>query len=570
MTTSDKLPKNDVSRESTRQNLRGRAEASFEKKLQSSTANKLTPEAINKILHELHVHQIELEMQNEELRESYAALDISRTRYFDLYDLAPIGYLTLNKHGLIQQANLTVANMLGLARSTLIKLPLTKLIFKADQDVFYLNHKQLIESGNPQSFDLRIAKNEHAPLWVNCVITLANDNDDAPEIRAVLNDISVRKNNEQALKESEDHYRTLFNSIDEGFCIIEVIFDPLNNPIDYRFIDLNPSFIKQSGLKHALGKRMRDLVPNLDPQWYEIYGKVVTTGRPIRFVKEAKELNDRWFDVYAFRVGDAGDRKVAILFTDTSHRKHEEFKLKAARLIADKANLAKSEFLSGMSHELRTPLNAILGFAQLIESSDPPPSVPQMRNIGQIIKAGWYLLELINEILDLAVIDSGKILLSIETLSLAEVLSDSHAMVENQAQKRGISIIFTPCESAYFISADHVRVKQVFVNILSNAIKYNKPSGSVRVSCTLKSHQRIRICIEDTGEGLTAENMAQLFQPFNRLGKESSQEEGTGIGLVVSKRIVELMGGAIGVESTVGKGCVFWVDLNLADSALSQ
>ena len=566
MTISNKTLKNDASEASTRQNLRGRAEAIAEKKLAVLPEHQLTTTAVNEMLHELRVHQIELEMQNEEMRESQVAMDIMRTRYFDLYDLAPIGYLTLNQHNQIQQANLTVANMLGLARSTLINKPFTQLILKADQDVFYLHSKQLIQNGEPQSFDLRIVNEDNSPLWVNCVITRAHDYDDAPEIRAVLNDISVRKQNEQALAESEAHYRTLFDSIDEGFCVIEVIFDHDNKPIDYRFLEVNPSFIKQSGLKEALGKRMSEFAPDLDKEWFEIYGKVVTTGQSVRFIKEAKELEDRWFDVYAFRLGGAEDKKVAILFTDTSQRKHEELKLIAARQIADKANLAKSEFLSNMSHELRTPLNAILGFAQLMEASNPPPTEKQVRSIDQIIKAGWYLLELINEILDLAAIDAGKIVLAMETLSLADVLSDSIAMLENEAQKREINLIFKPCDVPYFIQADRIRVKQVFVNLLSNAIKYNKPNGSVTVKCALKSHQRIRVCIEDTGEGISPENIAQLFQPFNRLGKESSPEQGTGIGLVVSKRIVELMDGAIGVESTVGKGCKFWVELNLSDA----
>ena len=566
MTISNKTLKNDASEASTRQNLRGRAEAIAEKKLAVLPEHQLTTTAVNEMLHELRVHQIELEMQNEEMRESQVAMDIMRTRYFDLYDLAPIGYLTLNQHNQIQQANLTVANMLGLARSTLINKPFTQLILKADQDVFYLHSKQLIQSGDPQSFDLRIVNEDNSPLWVNCVITRAHDYDDAPEIRAVLNDISVRKQNEQALAESEAHYRTLFDSIDEGFCVIEVIFDHANKPIDYRFLEVNPSFIKQSGLKEALGKRMSEFAPDLDKEWFEIYGKVVTTGESIRFVKEAKQVDERWFDVYAFRLGGAEDKKVAILFTDTSQRKHEELKLIAARQIADKANLAKSEFLSNMSHELRTPLNAILGFAQLMEASNPPPTEKQVRSIDQIIKAGWYLLELINEILDLAAIDAGKIVLAMETLSLADVLSDSIAMLENEAQKREINLIFKPCDVPYFIQADRIRVKQVFVNLLSNAIKYNKPNGSVTVKCALKSHQRIRVCIEDTGEGISPENIAQLFQPFNRLGKESSPEQGTGIGLVVSKRIVELMDGAIGVESTVGKGCKFWVELNLSDA----
>jgi len=236
----------------------------------------------------------------------------------------------------------------------------------------------------------------------------------------------------------------------------------------------------------------------------------------------------------------------------------------SAKSVAEKANLAKSDFLSSMSHELRTPLSAILGFAQLVESGSPPPTTSQMRNIEQILKAGWYLLELINEILDLALIESGKVSLSLESISLAEVMKECQAMIEPQAQKRGISVAFPQSEIPYFVKADRTRVKQTLINLLSNAIKYNRVGGTVEVTCGANTAERIRISVQDTGEGLSPEKLPQLFQPFNRLGQESGVEEGTGIGLVVAKRLVELMGGEIGAESTVGVGSVFWIELNLA------
>ncbi|GAB4564622.1 MAG: PAS domain S-box protein [Rhizobacter sp.] len=238
--------------------------------------------------------------------------------------------------------------------------------------------------------------------------------------------------------------------------------------------------------------------------------------------------------------------------------------LESAKFAAEKANLAKSDFLSSMSHELRSPLNAILGFAQLMESGTPLPTPPQQESIGQILQAGWYLLELINEILDLALIESGKLSLSLEPMSLAEVLSDCQAMIEPQAAKGGIRVGFVPFEGAGFVNADRTRVKQVVINLLSNAIKYNRVGGSVEVSCRAVLAQRLRISIRDTGEGLSSDKLAQLFQPFNRLGQEAGAEEGTGIGLVVSKRLVELMGGEIGAQSTVGVGSVFWIELNAA------
>jgi len=246
--------------------------------------------------------------------------------------------------------------------------------------------------------------------------------------------------------------------------------------------------------------------------------------------------------------------------------KEQNVELKRARAAAEKANLAKSEFLSSMSHELRSPLNAILGFAQLISSDSPPPTPSQTASIDQILHAGWYLLELINEILDLAQIESGRLALSSEPTSLAEVMLECQAMIEPQGQKRGIKMTFPRFDVPCFVNADRTRLKQVLINLLSNALKYNLPNGTVVLDVDRSRHapDRTRISVRDTGAGLPPDMLMQLFQPFNRLGQERSAEEGTGIGLVMSKRLVELMGGEIGVESTVGLGSVFWFELNSA------
>ena len=277
------------------------------------------------------------------------------------------------------------------------------------------------------------------------------------------------------------------------------------------------------------------------------------------------------------------DRKLQGVFAaarDITERKRLDLVLQennveliSAKLVAEKANLAKSDFLSSMSHELRTPLNAILGFAQLLEVGTPTPTVGQRRSIEHILQAGWYLLELINEILDLALIESGKLSLSTEPVSLAEVLQECQAMIEPQAHKRGIRVTFPghksePAEAAIFVKADRTRLKQVLINLLSNAVKYNCAEGSVQVALQMldgdQGAGRMRICVTDTGAGLSPEKIAQLFQPFNRLGQEANAEEGTGIGLVVSKRLVELMQGNIGVDSTPGHGCAFWIELETA------
>jgi PAS domain S-box-containing protein len=270
------------------------------------------------------------------------------------------------------------------------------------------------------------------------------------------------------------------------------------------------------------------------------------------------------------------DRKLQGVFAaarDVTERKQFEHalqvtngELESARAVAEKANRAKSEFLSSMSHELRTPLNAVLGFAQLMSSEVPAPAPSQQRSIDQILKGGWYLLRLINEILDLAMIESGKVLMSNESISLTEVLQDCQSMMEPQAAKRGIQLTFPKREKLFYVHADRTRVKQVMINLLSNAIKYNGNGGAVIVQCAMECEGRVRISVKDTGAGLGPSQVAQLFQPFNRLGQEDGVEEGTGIGLVVTKQLVELMEGVIGVDSQVGVGSVFWVEFAAAEA----
>jgi len=270
------------------------------------------------------------------------------------------------------------------------------------------------------------------------------------------------------------------------------------------------------------------------------------------------------------------DRKLQGVFAaarDVTDRKQFEhmlqennIELAGAKAAAEKANLAKSEFLSSMSHELRTPLNAVLGFAQVMASDIPPPSSAQKLSIDQILQAGWYLLRLINEILDLAMIESGKVTLSKESMSLTDVLRDCQAMIAPQANPRGIEMTFPSFENPFYVHADRTRVKQVLINLLSNAVKYNRSGGAVTVKCEVTHAYQVRVSVMDTGFGLTPDQLDQLFQPFNRLGQESGTEEGTGIGLVVTRKLIELMGGVLGVESTIGVGSEFWFELTASSA----
>ena len=382
---------------------------------------------------------------------------------------------------------------------------------------------------------------------------------------------TARKQVEQARQVSEARLSGLVNSVLDAIITVDS-----NHCITL----FNPAAAIMFGLSaaDALGSNIDRLIPSrFRPGHSDRIRRYAEAQVSARTMGNLREIFGRHADGSEFPIEASiaqlevdGEKMFTVVLRDITERKRldqelqeKNVELDSARSVAEKANLAKSDFLSSMSHELRTPLNAILGFTQLIESGTPLPTPAQRRSIEQILTAGWYLLELINEILDLALIESGKTTLSTEPVSLLEVMLECRTMVEPLAEKRGIGMIFPRFELPYFVSADRTRVKQVLINLLYNAIKYNKPEGSVAVEYTLSPPNSIRIGVCDTGKGLAPEQLAQLFQPFNRLGKEASAEEGTGIGLVVTKRLIELMGGTIGVDSTVGVGSVFWFELSL-------
>jgi PAS domain S-box-containing protein len=261
---------------------------------------------------------------------------------------------------------------------------------------------------------------------------------------------------------------------------------------------------------------------------------------------------------------------VSSAIRDISERKHIERTLHAQKIELELANAAKDRFLTSMSHELRTPLNAILGFAQLLANESLPATPAQKSTFVQnIITSGRHLLTLINEILDLAKIESGSLELSMEPVALKGLMGEVRVMVEDQARQRDVQLVL-PAGERIVVRADHTRLKQVILNLLSNAIKYNRAGGVVVMNTAMCGDKRVRISVQDTGNGLEPAQISALFQPFNRLGQEAGREEGTGIGLVVTKRLVELMDGEIGVSSTVGVGSVFWIELDATGPAPLQ
>lgn len=233
-----------------------------------------------------------------------------------------------------------------------------------------------------------------------------------------------------------------------------------------------------------------------------------------------------------------------------------------AKEVAEKANQAKTKFLSRMSHELRTPMNAILGFGQLLEC-DEELSAEQKPQVKEILNAGHHLLDLINDVLDISRIETGSIKVKNEPVDCCQLLDEALRLIAPLAEKRNISLQHEKLRNVdEFLYADPTRLKQILLNLLSNAVKYNREGGVITVSAEQLASKRVRISVVDTGEGLAKDQLHHLFQPFERLGAEFSNIEGNGIGLVICKSIVEMMGGKIGVESEPGKGSTFWVELD--------
>jgi PAS domain S-box-containing protein len=407
----------------------------------------------------------------------------------------------------------------------------------------------------------------------------------------ILRDITARKQAEAALLKAGSLQRAIFNSINfssiatDARGVIQIFNVGAERMLGYAAAEVidkvTPADISdpQEAINRAIALSAE-------------LGTPITPGFQALVFKASRGIEDIYEQTYIRKDGsrfpavvsvtalrDAQDTIIGYLLigTDNTARMRVEaeralldqalqdknIELQRAKVMAERANLAKSDFLSSMSHELRTPLSAILGFAQLMESGSPPPTSSQRRSIDQILKAGWYLLELINEILDLALIESGKLSMSLEPISLPEVMRECETMIEPQANTSGIHVAFAPLATPCFVRADRTRLKQILINLLSNSIKYNRPGGTVAVECALTHTNSVRISVWDTGAGLAPAQLAQLFQPFNRLGQEGKDKQGTGIGLVVCKRLVEWMGGIIGMESTVGQGSVFWVELGL-------
>ncbi|MBI2733240.1 MAG: PAS domain-containing sensor histidine kinase [Aquabacterium sp.] len=358
------------------------------------------------------------------------------------------------------------------------------------------------------------------------------------------------------------HYRAMFEAAGVGIARL--------TPLGY-FIEVNQRFADITGRSRdgLIGLHYQDIshpddaAGNLASMEGVLSGRQDRITREKRYVRPDGEVVHAMLNSVMLRDGNGRPVQMVSVIEDITERVRMQEALSSARA-AERASKAKTEFLSRMSHELRTPLNAMLGFAQLLRV-DPrnPLNEAQRQKVEHIEKAGAHLLAMMTDVLDLSRIEAGSLPMSIETLAVSKVLEETLALVSNQATEAGLKLVHHLPDEGVFLKADRVRLRQVLSNLLSNAIKYNRPGGQVMVE-TMALNEQVLITVSDSGQGMTPEQISHLFEPFNRLGAERTAIEGTGIGLVIVKRLLDLMQGRIEVSSTPGSGTSFRVWLPLA------
>jgi two-component system, chemotaxis family, CheB/CheR fusion protein len=392
-----------------------------------------------------------------------------------------------------------------------------------------------------------------------------------------ITDITERIQIEQALRKSEKRYRNLFDSIDEGFCVIEMLFDGDGKPVDYRYLEVNPAFARQTGIEGALGKRMRDIVPDHEEYWFDVYGSVARTGKPVRFVSKAKELN-RWFDVYAFRIGAPEDHKVAVIFSNITERMAAESALRDAQvLLADRAsqlekavgertreltttNKQLEALVYSIAHDLRAPLRSMQGFSVMLLEEAGQALTETGRDFARRISESAQLIDsLLMDLITYSGIARRHIELT--SVDLKSITGFALSRLEKVIQERNALVEMTGPWPA--VLGHEPTLVQVLINLAGNALKFVTPGVVPRVRFrTEERGEFIRVWVEDNGIGIEPDHQRQIFRLFTRL--HNKQYPGTGIGLAIVEKGIEQLGGHVGVESAAGQGSRFWFELKKA------
>lgn len=490
------------------------------------------------------------------------------------------GIYSTDLQGIVTGWNPAAERIFGFSKAEVIGRPVSASIVppdRMDEDSGILGRVQRGERIAPYETIRR--RKDGSQLDISMTVSPINDivTGRATGIFKIARDITQLKRAASDLLETGERYRALFNSMDEGFCVIQVIFDESNRPRDYCFLEVNPAFEKHTGIKDAVGRRVREIIPKHEQHWYDAYGKVALTGEPVRFENSAQAMN-RWYDVFAYRVGRPEERKVAVLFNDITERKRIEQELAAAhaelkdyahnlealvgeRTVALQQTIADLESFSfTISHDLRSPLRAIEGFSQVILSEYSDKLDDRGRDFLQRInKAAIRLDRLILEVLTYNRI--GRAGLSTVRVSLDKLLED---VLQTYPEIRASNAEVVIDQPLHNVLAEQASLVQCISNLLNNAVKFVRPGSRAKVHVwTEKHNSTVRFFVEDHGIGIPENLQAKIFEPFQR-GHPHGGYEGTGMGLAIVRKAIQRMNGTVGVNSQDGHGSTFWLELPAA------
>ena len=504
-----------------------------------------------------------------ERRRSDAALDDTRAQLETTLAAAELATWSWDPEADRVSADAPMRRLYGIADAQADGAPVAAYLAALHPDDLAATEQRIAEvlaTGQAYDVEYRVRQADGAYRQVIARGGLVRREGAGPLLRGVVIDITRRRQTEERLRASEERYRTLFDSVDDGVCMIEMLYDQHGKPDDYRFLEMNAAFVKHTGLVDAIGKTVREMVPGHEQHWFDTYGKVALTGEPIRFIDEAKGLK-RWYDVYAARVGGAGSRNVAVLFTDISARMATEAELR--RLAADlsEADRRKNEFLATLAHELRNPLAPIRSGLQVMRlaGADAATSARVQDIMDRQLN---HLVALVDDLLDVARITRGQVELKTETVTLQQVLDNavetSLPLIEEAQHRLHLDI----AQPQLLMQADPTRLRQVVSNLLNNAAKYTPRGGSISLAARTEGGQ-LHLSVSDNGIGIDAADLGGVFQMFSQVGRARQRNRGgLGIGLSLVRSLVELHGGSVTAASAgAGQGSVFTVRLPLAAAA---
>ena len=508
------------------------------------------------------------------LHSVYSDLSEREAKIRRLVDANIVGIIIWNIDGQIIEANDAFLRMVGYDREDLTsgRVNRTDLTPREWRERDARTLAEMDASGTVQPFEKEYFRKDGSRIPVLIGVT-AFDEKRNQGVGFVL-DLTGRKRAEVELRESEQNYRMLFESIDEGFCRIEVLFDQNERPVDYRFLQISPSFERQTGIKNAVGRRMREIAPQHEEHWFEIYGRIALTGEAMRFENEARQLG-RWYDVYAFRVEDPKRRQVGILFNDITERKRAEERLRAneQRLLDSQMELARvtrmtalGELTASIAHEVNQPLAAIVANAEAglrWLRRGTPDMEAACRSLESVMNDGNRASQVIGRVRALA----KKSGIEMVPLDVNDVVGEVIALVKRELISHQVSLRTELASPLPMVLGDRVQLQQVFINLVMNGIDAMQSVTDRPRELVIRSHQdepqQVLVSVTDYGVGISAENADRLFTAFF-----TTKSTGMGIGLSISRSIMEAHGGRLWASANLPHGATFQFSLPVsADTA---